>query len=400
MPNQWSQPYLGEGQFRIENGNLERSTNPPNVDFNVFPNSAISGTVTDGFLLTIGGQGYVYATVSGQTVRARISYWNEAEPVSDYTARRSESTAIVLDGSTGAGAPPSGGSSSIAATVGSDLDFTGHKAINMAAGVAPTDGVNVSQLSALQSTLTNLIEAGDEALQTAIDSIVIPVGITMEQVTAEAQRLVGIAVAAEVIDDAARDAIVNALIAGLQDIDTSVLTRLGTAENDIIGLDSRVDVLEAAKAAQDALNAAQLAINNAQAATNSSVQDSLSQNAQAIQGAIAVNTQQGQQITTQASQIGALEERVSPVVYKIRGGVCTEVVGQGAATSQCVPGPIAGLDSSYTVTVPANRAYREPLVYRLVNGVRQKMMVGHAMDEAGMIHNLCFISGDADIVFG
>jgi hypothetical protein len=299
-------------------------------------------------------------------------------------------------------APPAGGSGSsspILATVGTNLDMTGHKIVDLAPGVAPTDGVNVSQLSQLQVTLNQLIEAGDEALQNAIDAIVIPVGVTMAQVTAEVNRLVGIAVNAEVIDDAQQQAIVDALIAGLQNIDTQVLSRLGTAETDILGLDSRVDVLEAAKAAQDALNAAQLATNNAQTETNSAVQGTLTQQAQAIQGAIVVNTQQGQQITTQAGQIGALEERVSPIVYKIRGGVCTEVVGQGAATSQCVPGLITDRDSSYTVTVPVNRAYREPLVYQVVNNTRKKMMVGAVMDGTGTMHNLCFITSDADIVF-
>jgi hypothetical protein len=388
-------PFSGEGYFQLNGGAIERSSNGTTVDFAVF-----TGNIVDGFLLSIGGQGYIYALkADGSAVRTRVAYWNDNETVTDYAAQKADPTAILLGGSTTPTPPPSGAQAHVIAT---DTDLTGHKIFNLAPGVAPTDGVNVSQLSALNLSLTQAIEAGDLANENAINAANVridnlPAGITMQMVTAEAQRLVGIAVANEITDDAQVQAIVDALITSLQNVDASILTNVSALQAQMVDLIPRVVALELAKVAQDAVNSAQTATNSAQTATNAAVQNGLASNATAIGVEAATNAAQNATLTSHAGQISAINLRLDPIVYKIRGGVCIEAIN--AMASQCVQSGIAGPDASYAVTLPAGRAHSVGVVYLMMGGKRVQVACGSTVDAAGLVNQFSFLNADADIVF-
>jgi hypothetical protein len=297
-------------------------------------------------------------------------------------------------------APPSGGAQ--AHVIASDIDLTGHKVTKMAAGTAFDDGVRVDQLTAAQFALTQAIEAGDQANEDAIaltnvriDNL--PAGITMAMVTAEAQRLVGIAVADEIIDDAQKQLLVDAVITALQGVDVSILTDVDALQVEIASLLPRVLALEATDAAQALTNAAQLATNSAQAATNASVQNALDANVAAIGVEAATNAAQSLTLTSHAGQISAINLRLDPIVYKIRGGVCTEAIN--AMASQCAQLSIAGPDASYAVTLPAGRAHSVGVVYLMMGGKRVQVACGSTVDAAGLVNQFSFLNVDADIVF-
>ncbi len=311
------------------------------------------------------------------------------------------SGAVFLGGvaATPAPAPAPSGPMHVIAT---DVDVTGHQIHNLAAGVAPTDGVNVSQLSALNLSLTTAIEAGDLANANAVAAANVridnlPAGLTMAQVTAEAQRLVGIAVADEIIDDAQKQLLVDAVLTALQDVDVSILTDVDALEVALASLLPRVLALEAAKVAQDAINTAQTATNSAQGATNASVQNALDANVAAIGVEAATNAAQNTILTSHANQISAINLRLDPIVYKVRGGVCSEAVN--AMASQCVRTGIAGPDASYSVSLPADRAHSVGVVYLMMSGKRVQVACGSTVDAAGLVNQFTFLNVDADIVF-
>lgn len=386
-------PFSGEGYFQLNGGAIERSSNGTTVDFPVFTG------VVDGFLLSIGGQGYVYALkADGTAVRTRVAYWTDNESVTDYAAQKADTSAILLGGST----PPPPAPSAPIHVIATDTDLTGHKIVNLAPGVAPTDGVNVSQLSALNLSLTQAIEAGDLANANAVAATNVridnlPVGLTPAEVTTLAEGVVATAMVAENLSDSQRDAIVDALITGLGNVDTSILTDINAVEVALASLLPRVVALELAKVAQDAVNAAQLTVNSQQASTNAAVQNALNANAAAILDEAATNAAQNATLTSHAGQISAINLRLDPIVYKIRGGVCTEAIN--AMASQCVQSSIAGPDASYAVTLPAGRAHSVGVVYLMMSGKRVQVACGSTVDESGLVNQFSFLNTDADIVF-
>lgn len=406
---------LGDRYVQLNGGVLEASfVGSQTFEFSAFKDNAsgdITG-ITDAFTLAVDNAAGVYFPTfyvyngTGYYKGTKDSWTATVVTQADYMAARSGSGATVLSGSVAPGggstptpAPAPSGAMHVIAT---DVDVTGHQIHNLAAGVAPTDGVNVSQLSALNIALTTAIEEGDLALQEEIDAANVridnlPAGLTMAQVTAEAQRLVGIAVDAEIIDDAARDAIVNAIIAGLEGVDASILTDVDALQVELASLLPRVVALEATDAAQALTNAAQLATNSAQAATNASVQNALDANVAAIGVEAATNAAQNTTLTSHANQISAINLRLDPIVYKVRGGVCTEAVN--AMASQCVQTGIAGPDASYAVTLPAGRAHSVGVVYLMMSGKRVQVACGSTVDAAGLVNQFSFLNVDADIVF-
>ncbi|MGL5062265.1 MAG: hypothetical protein ACRC62_20000 [Microcoleus sp.] len=286
----------------------------------------------------------------------------------------------------------------IAATV----DLTGHQITNLAPGVALTDGVNVSQLNDLNQSLTNLISTGDQASADAIAATNIridnlPGGVTMAMVSAEAQRLVGIAVAEEVIDDAQKQAIVDALIAGLADVDASILTDVDALQVEMASLLPRLVALETAKVAQDAVNADQLAVNSAQAGTNAAVQNSLNANAAAITTEAQTNAQQNATLTQQSLQIGAIAAKVEPLKYLVANGLCTSAIG--GLTSQCVSLGVAGQDRTYSVTLPATHVDKKVAVYLKRSNAWVEVAAGITRSLDGVTVNLTFKDEEALLVF-
>lgn len=268
------------------------------------------------------------------------------------------------------------------------LSMSGHQIVDAAPGVAPSDVVVVSQLSALSVALTTAFNAGDlvnanaiVAANLRIDNL--PAGITLAQVQATADAAAMAAFAANALTDEQRQAFVVQLQAQLTAADTAFSTRVSTVENDLIDLESRVSVTEVKNTSQDTAIAALEAKDVAQDAAIAAA-------AAAALSAVTSNVAQEVRLGNIEVAAATVNQAITPVEVQVRAGVVTSAVGVALGD--------VSIDNSNTthMTVSINLGSANAGKRRvdqgfrvMANGAEEKL--GHAPTRLGEVYSFTFL---------
>lgn len=210
-------------------------------------------------------------------------------------------------------------------TIETTLSMSGHQIVDGLPATMPSGFVVLSQLTALSQALTTVINAGDAVNATQIANLAqvvatLPAGLTMPTVQSAIDAAVANAVFNEALDDAQKQAIVDAALAQLSTIDTAVIGRVGAAEALIASLEPRVAALETLTTNHTAQIAAGVAKDAAQDAAIGAA-------AAAAQSAILTNNAQNERINQSELGISMLNQIATPIEVKIVNGAVTEVIG-------------------------------------------------------------------------
>jgi hypothetical protein len=352
--------------YRFNNGILEQDR------YDIISNIGNLGAIA-GFILedpATRGMDIYFQTVSGYS---RLKLGELGQPISseteaDYLYAKANPAAVLL--------VPTGPVQTFETTV----SLAGNAIVDVLPGVADSDVVVVSQLNGLSTALTAVINAKDAvkaseiaALQAEIDNL--PAGLQMSEVQTAINASVAEAVLNEIIDDAQREAIVDAVLAQLSTIDTAVIGRVGVAEAIIATLQTRVAALEAKDVTQDAAIAALEAKDVTQDAAIAAA-------TAAAQSAITSNV-------AQATRLGNIEQ-ASAVVNQILTPVKVVIVSGAVSSAAGVALSAVSIDNSSAthMTVSIDIGVANAGKDRVDQGFRvmsngAKEILGHAPSRSG-----------------
>ena len=377
---------LGDRNIRLSNGLLEISIiGGQTYDFNAFKDApgGFSG-ITDAF---VSGENFWAYNGTTYVFASKNNWFPSSMSAAAYNAARSASGVTILAGSVAPSYSSASTPSGPKAYFETVVDMTGHQIVGGAAGVLPTDFVVVSQLTALSAALTTVINAGDAVNAAQIANLAqvvanLPAGLTMPTVQAAIDAAVANAVLNEVIDDAQKQALVDAALAQLSTIDTAVIDRVSAAEQTIMDTQNRAASLEAHDLQQDA-SIGSLEYHNGE-------QYTLIAAAAAAQSAITVNNAQNDRISQSENGIAMLNQITTPIEVKIVNGVVTETIGCALSMVSIDNSNTDHCQVSINLGSDTNGRRRVLQGFRLMpNGTEREL--GHAPSRNGEVYTAVFL---------